>query len=55
MGHVTTRTIMLHVDLKYNERRDLLQGYGHVTWLEHTSMVPQTCHVIRMIHKKALK
>jgi len=55
MGHVTTRTIMLHVDLRYNERGDLLQGYGQVTWLERTSMVPQTCHVTRLVNKKTLK
>ncbi len=55
MGHVTTRTIMLHVILRYNERGDLLQGYGQVTWPEHISMVPPTCHVTRMINKKTLK
>jgi hypothetical protein len=46
---------MLHVDLRYNERGDLLQGYGQVTWPEHISMVPPTCHVTRMINKKTLK
>ncbi len=55
MAQVTTRTIMLHVDLRYNERGDLLQGYGQVTWPEHISMVPPTCHVTRMINKKTLK
>ncbi len=43
---------MLHVDLRYNERGDLLQGYGQVTRLDHISMVPPTCHVTRMINKK---
>ncbi len=55
MAQVTTRTIMLHVDLRYNERGDLLQGYGQVTWPEHISMVPPTCHVTRMINKKDFK
>ncbi len=55
MGHVTTRTIMLHVILRYNERGDLLQGYGQVTWFEHTFIVPLTCHVTRMINKNTLK
>jgi len=55
VGHVTTRAIMLHVTLKYNERGNLLQGYGQVTWFEHTYMVSPTCHVTRMINKKTLK
>jgi hypothetical protein len=42
---------MLHVNLKYNERGGFLQGYGQVTWPEHTP----TCHVIRMINKNTLK
>jgi hypothetical protein len=41
MGKVTTIAIMLHVNLRYNERGDLLQGYGQVTWLEHTFTVHQ--------------
>ncbi len=55
MGQITTRAIMLNVDLKYNEKGGLFQGYGQVTWLEHTSMVPPTCHVTRMIQKKIWK
>jgi hypothetical protein len=32
MGQVTTMiAIMLHVNLRYNERGDLLQGYGQIT------------------------
>jgi hypothetical protein len=42
---------MLHVTLKYNERGNLLQGYGQATWPKHTSTIP-TCHVTRMINKK---
>jgi hypothetical protein len=55
VGQVTTRAIMLRVDLRYNERGDLLQGYGQVMQLDHTSMVPPTCHVTRMINQKTLK
>ncbi len=51
MGQVTTITIMLHV----NERGELLQGYGQITWHKHISMVPPTCHVTRMINKNTLK
>jgi hypothetical protein len=43
---------MLHVTLKYNERENLLQGYGQATWPEHTFTVPPTCHVTRMINKR---
>ncbi len=50
MGQVTTKTIMLHVTLRYNERGNILQGHGQVTWLEHTYMVSPTCHVTRMIN-----
>ncbi len=55
MGHVTTRAIMLHVILRYNERGDFLQGYGQVTWLEHTFIVPLTCFVTKMINKNTLE
>jgi hypothetical protein len=55
VGQVTTIIIMLHVNLRYNERRDFLQGYGQVTWPEHTFIVPPTCHVTRMINKNTLK
>jgi len=41
--------------LRYNERGDLLQGYGPITWLEHISMVPPTCPVTRKINKNTLK
>jgi hypothetical protein len=43
---------MLHVILKYNERGNLLQGYGQATWPKHTSTIRPTCHVTRMINKK---
>jgi hypothetical protein len=46
---------MLHVNLRYNERGNILQGYGQITWPEHISMVPPTCHVTRMINKNTLK
>jgi hypothetical protein len=46
---------MLYVILRYNESGDLLQGYGQVTWPEHTFTVPLTCHITRMINKKTLK
>jgi hypothetical protein len=46
---------MLHVILRYNERGDLLQGYGQVTWHEHTFIVPLICLVTRMIDKNTLK
>jgi hypothetical protein len=46
---------MLHVNLRYNERGNLLQGYGQITWPEHISTVPLTCHVTRMINKNTLK
>jgi hypothetical protein len=55
VGYVTTRTIMLHVTLRYNERGNILLGHGQVTWLEHIYMVSPTCHVTRMINKKTLK
>ncbi len=55
MGQVTTITSMLHVNLRYNERGDLLQGYGQITWLEHIFTVPPTCHVTRMINKNTFE
>ncbi len=57
MGQVTTITItiILHVNLRYNERGDFLQGCGQVTWLEYTFIGPPTCHVKRMINKNTLK
>ncbi len=50
--YYNTWSIMLHVTLKYNERENLLQGYGQATWPEHTFTVPPTCHVTRMINKR---
>jgi hypothetical protein len=46
---------LLHVNLRYNERGDLLQGYGPITWPKHISMVPPTCLGTRMINKNTLK